>query len=220
MPSNICQLYLVRHGATDANQQRPYILQGRGVDKPLNREGQRQARAVGRFLSRFAIHAVYASPLVRAVETARAIAGHHGLGVETLAELCECHVGRWEGKDWGTIEREFPEAYRAFIENPAEVPYLGGESYADVLARVKPALLKLAERHAGQSIAVVAHNVVNRVFAASILGLDLCKAKDLRQSNGCVNVVRFEDGSPALVTMNAEFHLHEMEQLQELPEVA
>ena len=216
-----CHIYLVRHGATDANQQQPYILQGRGIDKPLNREGQRQAQAVGRFLTRYPLAGVYASPLVRAVQTAQAIAAPHGLGVAAIADLCECHVGQWEGMNWDAIMREFPDAYHAFIANPAEVPYLGGESYADVLSRAKPVLHELAQQHRGESIAVVAHNVVNRVFVASLLGLDLCKAKELRQANCCVNVIRFEADVATLVTMNADFHLHEPEANRaELPHVA
>ena len=36
-------LYLVRHGATPANEQRPYVLQGHGIDTSLSDTGQRQA---------------------------------------------------------------------------------------------------------------------------------------------------------------------------------
>lgn len=200
-------LYLVRHGATDANQQRPYVLQGRGIDLPLNDVGRKQAESVGRFLSRMQVHRVFSSPMLRAVETAGTIADYHNVDVTLREELIECDVGQWEGMDWDSIMRAYPEAYQAFMENPAENPYLGGESYGDVLRRVQPAMTEILRHHVGESVVVVAHNVVNRAYLASLLGLDLRKAKDLSQSNGGVNVIRDRDGKTSLLTLNAHFHL-------------
>jgi broad specificity phosphatase PhoE len=205
--SDITHLYLVRHGATEANERRPYVLQGRGVDLGLSPAGRRQAEAVGRFLAGFPLRHVYSSQLLRAVETARAIAAHHNVEVSPLVELSECHVGQWEGMDWDAIMRDHPDAWKAFMENPAECPYLGGESYGDVLRRVKPVIGELLDRHRGESFAIVAHNVVNRVYLAHLLGLDLRHAKGLHQSNGCVNLVRHREGETSLITLNASFHL-------------
>ena len=203
-------LYLIRHGATAANERQPYILQGSGIDLPLSETGRRQAESVARFLAAFPLAHIYASPLKRAIETAEAIAAHHQADVTAIEGIQECHVGRWESMDWDSIMREFPEAYRAFIENPADTPYLGGESYADVLRRSRSAIDALWERHRGQTIAVVAHNVVNRAYLSHLLGLDLRKAKDIRQSNTGVNVIRHKAGTTELVTLNAEFHLREV----------
>ena len=202
-------LYLVRHGATDANEQRPYILQGRTLDGSLSSRGRQQAEAVSRFLKRFELSRIYCSRMRRAIETARSIAEPHDVEIETIDELVECHVGCWEGMDWDSIMREFPDEYSAFMENPAENPYLDGESYGDVLDRTQPAIQQILERHPGESIAIVAHNVVNRVYLSRLLGLELHKAKDIRQSNCGVNVIRYRDGVTELMTLNADFHLTE-----------
>ena len=50
--ANATILYLVRHGATDANLRRPYVLQGRGMDLPLNETGRRQAQCVRKLFER------------------------------------------------------------------------------------------------------------------------------------------------------------------------
>jgi broad specificity phosphatase PhoE len=205
--SNETLLYLIRHGATDANERRPYILQGCGIDLPLNANGRHQAAAVARFLSAFHVKRIYSSALKRAIETAQAVAEPHRLAVGRIEQLAECNVGQWEGLDWETISRDHADAWRAFHENPADVPYLGGESYRLVLERVRPIFERLLAEHAGETIAVVAHNVVNRVYLADLLGLDLCKARDLHQANGCVNVIRRRDGRTELVTLNSSFHL-------------
>lgn len=203
------QLLLVRHGTTDANVRVPYILQGSSIDLPLNDNGRRQARQVAHFLADHPIKHVYSSPLQRASETAGAIAEQHSLNVKQIAEITECHVGVWEGKDWGTIALETPEAYRLFHEDPATHPYLGGESYSDVLRRAWPAFERLLHQHVGETIVVVAHNIVNRALCAHLMGLDLRKAKGLAQDNCCVNIIRHSEGQNALVTMNSVFHLRD-----------
>ena len=137
-------LLLVRHGTTDANVRVPYILQGSGMDLPLNDNGQRQAEQVAEFLASFPIQRVYASPLLRAVQTAESISVRHSLHVQTVSEIVECNVGVWEGKNWDTIAGEHPKEYVEFHRDPGINPYLGGESYADVQPGEKLALFNSA----------------------------------------------------------------------------
>ena len=202
-------LYLARHGATDANMSEPYVLQGRGINKSLNPTGREQAAALGRFLSGVKLNGIYTSSMQRAIETGEIVAAHHDLPVTAIEDLAECDVGLWEGMDWTSIEQQHPDAYRAFIENSAENPYLGGESYGDVLNRALPILNDLLARHVGESIAVVAHNVVNRVYLAHVLGIKLRKAQHIRQSNAGVNVIRYREGKTHVMTLNVYFHLDE-----------
>lgn len=208
-PSGTTFLYLVRHGATPPNEQRPYILQGSGIDLGLSANGQRQAAEVAQFLSDFPLDHVYCSPMIRAKETASAIARPHGKEIQLIDCLVECCVGHWEGLDWETIKQRHPDECRLFLENPAENPYFGGESYTDTLHRVQPIFQELLEKHRGESIVVVAHNVVNRVYLASLLGVELRRAKELRQQNACVNLIAHDDHMTSVITMNSVFHLSE-----------
>ncbi len=201
------RLYLIRHAATSANEQRPYILQGRSVNHSLSETGRSQASALGEFLSAYSVDHVYASPLKRAMETAEAVARHHQHSVQALDDMVECDVGEWEKLDWGTIMERYPEHYHAFMENPAETPYLGGESYGDVLNRVKPVLASLVKKHLGETVVVVGHNVVNRAYLAEFLNTPLRLAKNIKQSNTGINVLRYRDGEISLTTLNAVFHL-------------
>jgi broad specificity phosphatase PhoE len=200
-------LYLVRHGATDANLRRPYVLQGRGIDLPLNPTGAQQAERVAALLAQNSVSAVYSSPMRRALETARAIAARCRVDVVVHDELIECNVGRWEGLRWDGIREQFPEECENFQRDPSRFPYLGGETYSDVARRAVPVLERLLERHRGEEFAVVAHNIVNRVSVATFLGLDLSRAKEIHQANGGVNVIRREGGRTQLVTLNSAFHL-------------
>ena len=202
-------LYLARHGATDANLSEPYVLQGRGINKSLNPTGRNQATALGGALSNLPLSGIYTSGMQRAMETGEMVAAHHDLPVIPIEDLAECDVGLWEGMDWTSIEQQHADAYKAFIENPAENPYLGGESYGDVLNRALPIFNELLTRHVGESIAVVAHNVVNRVYLAHVLGIKLRKAQHIRQANAGVNVIRFQNGKTHVMSLNVFFHLDE-----------
>lgn len=202
-------LYLVRHGATAANERRPYVLQGSNVDNPLSETGERQASAVAELLSRLPLTAVYCSQMTRAQQTARAIARHHRFEPTPIESIQEVNVGQWEGMSWVEIEAQHREHYAAFHASPGTVTYLGGESYANVLARAEPIFTSLFQRHVGEQFAVVAHNVVNRAYLSHLLGLDINLAKNIEQANTCVNIVEWDHDRDKgnVVTLNANFHV-------------
>ena len=204
-----CWLYLVRHGATDNNRAKPPRLQGRRTDPPLSDEGLGQARQTGEFLADSALDRVYSSPLLRARQTAEAIAEPHGLAVEVVKDLIEVDVGVWEGHDWDAIQRTDPEAYRGFMTDATVNPYLGGENLKTVLARAKPALERLMEENVGRLIVAVAHNVVNRAYLAELIGMPLARYRSIPQDNCGLTLLRYRRRRVKAVTINGVFHLDE-----------
>jgi broad specificity phosphatase PhoE len=201
-------LYLIRHGATEANLARPARLQGRQHNPALASLGVRQAEATRDFLAVWPIDHCYCSPLLRAVRTAEIVAAPHGLTPFPLEALTECDIGRWEGLDWQMIRTRDAEAYRRFMANPAADGYPGGESFADVYQRVAAALERLWTNHVGQAILVVGHHIVNRTYLAGVLGLGPDKARQVKLDNCGISVL-FREGSETTVgTLNAAFHLH------------
>src|SRR5690349_19118853 len=200
-------LYLIRHGATEANLARPARVQGRRHNPPLARLGVRQAEATRDFLAIRPIDHCYCSPLLRAVQTAAIVAAPHGLSPQPLDALTECDVGRWEGLDWQTIRALDAEGFQRFHANPAEFGYPDGESFRDVHERAAPALDELLRVHAGGSTLVVAHHIVNRTYLAGLLGLAPDQARQVTLDNCGISVI-VRDGSQTTVnTLNAAFHL-------------
>jgi broad specificity phosphatase PhoE len=200
-------LYLIRHGATEANLARPPVLQGRRYNPPLAPVGIRQAEATRDFLAIRPVECCYSSPLLRAMQTAAIVAAPHGLPPTPLEALTECDVGAWEGLDWQTIRSRDGERYRHFMENPTVRGYPGGESFALVQERVHAALDELWTRHAGEAILVVGHHVVNRTYLAGLLGLQADQARQLRFDNCGISVVIREGEATTVGTLNAAFHL-------------
>lgn len=202
-------LYLIRHGATEANLVRPARIQGRRHDPPLAPAGVRQAEATRDLLAALPLDRAYCSPLLRAVQTAAIVAAPHGLAPQPLEPLTECDVGDWEGLDWETIRGRDAEGYERFHANPAQFGYPGGESLADVHGRAAPCLDGLLCRHAGESILVVGHHVVNRTYLAGLLGLGPERARQVVLDNCGVSVVVREGDTARVATLNAAFHLPE-----------
>ncbi len=200
-------LYLIRHGATEANLARPPRIQGRRHDPPLARLGVRQAEATRDLLAIRPIDHCYTSPMLRAVQTAALMAEPHGLAPVPLDGLTECDVGRWEGLDWPTVRGLDADGYQRFHADPAAFGYPGGESFAAVHERVLPVLEELLERHRGESILVVAHHVVNRTYLAGLLGLAPGQARQVSLDNCGISVVVRDRDATTVTTLNAAFHL-------------
>ncbi|HEX2085800.1 MAG TPA: histidine phosphatase family protein [Solirubrobacteraceae bacterium] len=89
---------LVRHGASAAAVPgRPFpLVLGRG-DPPLAREGEAQADAVAERLGGEEIAALFVTPLQRTLQTAAPLARRTGLEPVAIEDLCEIHLGEWEG---------------------------------------------------------------------------------------------------------------------------
>lgn len=206
-PGDACVVALIRHGATDNNLAHPPLIQGRRLDPPLSAVGRQEARHLAEWLADAPLAAIYSSPLLRARQTADAVAERRGLPVVQVEAFSEADVGRWEGRTWEDVRDREPEDFLRFQDDPARWPYAGGESMTDVAERAVPALRRIAFEHAGSVVLVVAHNVVNRALLATALGLPLAQARKLPQHNGGLSVLRCVNGALSAVTINSIAHL-------------
>jgi broad specificity phosphatase PhoE len=169
--------------------------------------GYTQAAAAAQALQHVPLAACYSSPLKRATQTAEVVAAPHALTVQTLSEIREGSVGRWENRTWDDIKATEPEAYQAFHDDPGSHGYAGGENFQQVLARVKPVVWELLKKHAGQCIAVVGHQIVNRVIVAELMGLSMAAARKVKFANGGITSLSTENGKPILVSLNMAWPL-------------
>jgi broad specificity phosphatase PhoE len=203
-------LYLIRHGATEANLADPPRLQGRRHNPPLARLGIRQAELTRDFLAVRTIDACYSSPLQRALQTATIIAEPHRMLPVTVDDLTECDVGKWEGMDWQQIRYFDADGYRNFMADPGHFAYPGGESFGDVGRRATRCLNALLTAHEGQAILVVAHHVVNRTYLATLMGLGMDAARQMSLANCGICVITRTGDKTAIATLNAAFHLQNL----------
>jgi alpha-ribazole phosphatase len=150
------------------------------------------------------LDAVYCSDLSRAVKSAEIIAGHHGLAPVKVPALRERSFGVWEGMTFNEIKERFPGEFEAWADNPLAHSPVGGESTLEVKERVVKALNEILNRHIGDTIAVVAHGVVNRILICDILGMPLENIFRIEQDYGAVNVIEFWDRYPVVKLLNGK----------------
>ncbi len=156
-------LYLLRHGETEFNVAGRY--QGQR-DSPLTARGRDQARCHGALLKELiaepAVWRLVASPLGRALATARIVCAELGLpedAIETDARLKEIAFGEWEGLTPAEVQARYPEAWAAREAERWHHPRPDGESYALLAARVGAFLRDVQ----GDTI-VVGHGGTGRVL--------------------------------------------------------
>jgi broad specificity phosphatase PhoE len=97
------EIILVRHGETELNT--AGVFRGR-ADVALNDRGVAQAQAVADALSSDPVVAVYSSPMVRALDTARAVASRHGLEPAVDPAFDNIDLGEWQGVEKELVRQE------------------------------------------------------------------------------------------------------------------
>ena len=146
-------IYIVRHGQTEQNLKKK--LQGRS-NHPLTDLGREQASAVGDAFRDAGIvfDKVYTSPLDRAVETAKLVAGD--VPIECEDALIEMDYGPYEGTDLHDLPPEVEEFFRDFAHNPAPE---GMEQLPDVVARAGEFLERLKAEAVDRHILLSTHAI-------------------------------------------------------------
>jgi alpha-ribazole phosphatase/probable phosphoglycerate mutase len=193
------RLVVVRHAEPDESMRgRCY---GR-LDVGLSPRGVEQSAALARKLDGHPLDAIYSSPALRTVDTARPLGTARKLPVIADVRLRELDFGAVEGLTWDEIRAREPALYENWMQRPTEVTFPGGESFAGLRARVIECALELEARHAGRTVALVIHGGPARVLLADALGLPAAQLFRIDQSHCGVSVIDRIDGTPLVRIIN------------------
>lgn len=204
MPEHATRLLVIRHGETAWNTESR--IQGH-IDIPLNEKGRWQAERLAHALADEHIHAIYSSDLQRARDTAEAIASGNGLDVMLDMQLRERHFGRFEGMTQDEIAAVWPEEARRWRDRDPSYGPEGGEVLTRFYERSVAALTRLALRHPGQQIAVVAHGGVLDCFYRAANGVTLEQPRGWKITNASINRLLFNGEGFTMVGWADSHHL-------------
>jgi broad specificity phosphatase PhoE len=197
-------IILVRHGETAYNASGHY--QGH-MQISLNDTGFAQATRVGERLRQHHFAAIYSSDLLRAVQTANAIATHHHQPVIELAGFREIDVGLWEHLTVAEISAQFPTDFAAYRAKPGRAIYTGGESYAQMQTRAMQALATVMQRHdEHDTICVVCHGGTIRAIVCAVLNLDIDNYTQMWIDNCALTTIIQQHGKLRLGNLNDNAH--------------
>jgi alpha-ribazole phosphatase len=194
------RIWLVRHGEPAGVRGRCY---GK-LDVGLSAAGREQMERVARCLQAEPLDAIYSSPRIRAMESARIVARFHTCGCQVDAGLCEIDFGDFEGLMYDEIAARYPTLYRQWMEAPTEVQFPNGESFAAMRLRVIHAFDAILSRRNEHSVAVVTHGGVIRILLASMLEIPDRNIFRIAQDCGAMTLVTWAEGVPIVQSMNVK----------------
>jgi probable phosphoglycerate mutase len=172
-------LYIARHGESAGNVAREAALEAgeamididvRDVDVPLSELGKRQSIALGRWFGALPAerkpNVVLTSPYLRARDTAALIIKTAGMSEDSYSFIVD---ERLREKEFGILDRLTPVGIRENFPDQAEFRRLlgkfyhrppGGESWCDVILRLRSATEMMSREYCGQRVLIVCHTVV------------------------------------------------------------
>lgn len=179
----VTTVFLVRHGRTRLNA--AGLLRGQ-EDVPLDEVGLAEVERLGDAFAGVDLARIVTSPLQRAVATGAAIARHHGLAGVTDAGLLDRDYGEGTGRSRADVDA----TWGGLDSTP------GAEPMAVFAARVREAFVRLATRPGDRPTLLVAHDAVNAVLLADVVG------HPVDQHTACWNQLESVDGTWRAVAIN------------------
>lgn len=185
---------LVRHGATPTTGQ---VLPGRAPGLHLSEAGSAQAAGVAARLAGLGLAAIYTSPLERARETAEPTAAATGLVPIEEPGLLESDVGAWTGESLAALARH--KEWREVQHSPSTFRFPGGESFAELQARVVAVLDRLQATHPGGTVVCFTHADPIRMALTFAVGAPLDAFGRVVVGTGSISAIRYPVSGPPLV---------------------
>jgi probable phosphoglycerate mutase len=186
-PATTTTVFLVRHGRTALNA--AGLLRGL-ADVELDATGRQEARSLGQLFEHVELAQVVTSPLQRAHATGAAVAATTGAAISVDDRLRDRDYGAWTSRSMDDLMAEFAD--------PDEAP--GVEPAGAVVSRALAALQDAAAAYAGKAMALVAHDVVNRLMLSRLSGL---RPADVPQPTACWNRLVLVEGNWEVQVMGA-----------------
>jgi probable phosphoglycerate mutase len=204
-PPRSTRLVLARHAVT---AQTGPMLSGRAPGIDLSDDGQRQAKALGERLADLQVAAVYASPIERTVQTAEAVAAHHGLEVRPLTGVLEADYGEWTGQKLQELAKT--DLWKVVQRMPSRASFPGGESLAAMQARMVAALEEVVADHPGDLVVVVSHADPIKAAIAHYTGVHLDLFQRIVVSPASVTAFEFGEHGVTMLKCNDTGSLDEL----------
>lgn len=186
------RLLIARHGETDYNKNG--LLQGRGINAPLNATGISQARALAEYIQGYPISYVGSSSMLRAYETAGYYSENTDFEIIKDPRLDEMNFGKFEGEPYMDVIDELEPITKAWRDGDVGVQIPGGESPQEVFDRANSALLELLPTVDGGHLFIVAHGRLLRILLSEWLGYGIKNMDQIHHDNCGVNQIIYSNG--------------------------
>lgn len=197
--------YFIRHGQTDLNLKG--IVQGRGVDSPLNDNGLKQAQAFYDSYKNVPFDKIYTSTLIRTHQTVAPFL-KNGVPMEQLIGLDEISWGIYEGQEQtADILSGFEKVVNSWRNNNLDLAIENGESPNALVYRQKEAIDYMLQQPEEETILVCMHGRALRIMLCHLTDVPVCKMDDFPHTNTALYKLEFADNNFSIVDYYNTKHL-------------
>lgn len=195
------RLHLIRHGEVVDDGGRRYI--GR-TDLPMSPAGIARIEALAEvYRGEPPFDAIWCSDLERSRRTAEILADGRDVRIRVDPRLREIDMGEWEGLERAAVAAARPDEHAARGRDILHHRVPGGESFADVLARVVEAWRDVEADPDARRVALAGHAGVNRLLLCHLLGLPPAALFRLAKHPGRVDLIEWRHGEPVVRLLDA-----------------
>lgn len=167
MKKNLCTIYIVRHGESEANV---LISKGEVFDllleekSHLSEKGKQQVAQLAEKLKKINFDAIFSSDYIRAQETAEILKHERKLAVLTHHAIRERQFGKWAGR-WHLVRSKLQEEIRKIPEDQkTKYSFEDVEVEENLISRFSTFIREIAVAYPGKTVLVVSHSNSMRMF--------------------------------------------------------
>jgi broad specificity phosphatase PhoE len=199
-------IYLTRHGETEFN--RLGVVQGSGVDSPLNDTGKQQAEMFFQHYKNIAFDKVYTSALQRTYQSVHKFIEELGVPHEKLTGLNEISWGEYEGQTGTTVWKDdYHKMIAEWGKGNLQHRVPNGENPIELQQRQKPALDYIMANTNEEQVLVCMHGRAMKSFLCLMLDIPLQNMDTFSHRNLGLYILEYENGRFEIVKNNCGNHL-------------
>lgn len=203
------KIYILRHGQTEYN--RKGMVQGCGIDAPLNEAGQQQAEAFYQAYKHIPFDKIYITPLIRTKQTVSSFI-RDGIPFEVMDGLKEISWGTQEGVPFTPeTSTAYQEIVKKWTEGDLEARIEGGETPVEVMKRQQPVMEYILGKEDENAILICTHGRAMRILIAWLLKYPLTTMDNFGHANCGVYVLNYTGRLFSVELFNDTEHLVELD---------
>lgn len=189
-------LFFLRHGETVASKTDGFCGTS---DVELTPEGEVMARDFAAAYSNIEWTAIFVSPMIRTVATAKPLCDLVGVEMQLRDGLKEINFGQWEGKSPTEVNQQFHDEYVRWQSEPGWNAPPDGERAIDIARRSSEVIEEIEKTYPTGNVLVVSHKATIRIMLCSLLGIDVGRYRDrIDMPVAAVSLVEFCEQGPKL----------------------
>lgn len=185
----VTTIYIIRHCEAEGNL--TGVFQG-STDFDISPKGEKQLEKLAERCKGIRFDAVYSSPLIRALKTARAALIYSETDIIIDDGLAEINGGDMECKPWNKLDELFPTEYSCWKENFCDFGAPNGETAKEVYDRITASFRNIINMNEGRSIGIFSHGCAIRILMCYIKGIPLERIDEVKWTDNtsitCVDI--------------------------------